>query len=63
MAPSTASSGRRVVYRSEDLEVWLESHVARNTTDADARLPNSLTGQQHVEKRASFERSKAVTEG
>jgi predicted transcriptional regulator len=28
------------------LEAWLESHVARNTSDADARLPKSLTGQQ-----------------
>jgi excisionase family DNA binding protein len=38
--------GRRVVYRREDLEAWLESRVARNTSDADARLPKSLTGQQ-----------------
>jgi hypothetical protein len=36
--------GRRVVYRMEDLEAWLESRVVRNTSDADARLPRSLTG-------------------
>jgi hypothetical protein len=36
---------RRVVYRREDLEVWLESRIARNATDAGARLPKSLTGQ------------------
>ena len=35
--------GRRVVYRKHDLEVWLESRVAPNTSDADARLPKSLT--------------------
>jgi predicted DNA-binding transcriptional regulator AlpA len=35
--------GRRVVYRRENLEAWLESRIARNTTDADARLPKSLT--------------------
>jgi hypothetical protein len=44
--PVYCKLGRRVVYRREDLEVWLESHVARNTSDADARLPKSLTGQQ-----------------
>jgi hypothetical protein len=36
--------GRRVVYRMEDLEAWRESRVARNTSDADGRLPRSLTG-------------------
>ena len=36
--------GRRVVYRLQDLVAWLESRVARNTSDADARLPKSLTG-------------------
>jgi len=44
--PVYCKLGRRVVYRREDLEAWLESHVARNTSDADARLPKSLTGQQ-----------------
>jgi predicted site-specific integrase-resolvase len=33
---------RRVVYRREDLDAWLESRRARNTSDASARLPNSL---------------------
>lgn len=38
--------GRRVLYRREDLVAWLESRVARDTSDADARLPKSLTGHQ-----------------
>jgi len=41
--PVYCKLGRRVVYRREDLEAWLESHVARDTSDADARLPKSLT--------------------
>jgi predicted DNA-binding transcriptional regulator AlpA len=44
--PLYCKLGRRVVYRMEDLEAWLESRVARNTSDADARLPKSLTGDQ-----------------
>ena len=47
--PVYCKLGRRVVYRKEDLETWLESRVVRNTSDADARLPKSLTGEQ-VEK-------------
>jgi hypothetical protein len=42
--PVYCKLGRRVVYRREDLAAWLESHVARNTSDAEARLPGSLTG-------------------
>ena len=42
--PVYCKLGRRVVYRREDLEAWLETRVARNTSDADARLPKSLTG-------------------
>jgi hypothetical protein len=42
--PAYCKLGRRVVYRGEDLEVWLASRVARDTSDADARLPQSLTG-------------------
>jgi hypothetical protein len=38
--------GRRVLYRQEDLATWLESRLARDTCDADARLPRSLTGRQ-----------------
>src|SRR5262245_9342610 len=41
--PLYCKLGRRVVYRRQDLEVWLESRVAHNTSDADARLPKSLT--------------------
>jgi excisionase family DNA binding protein len=44
--PIYCKLGRRVVYRRDDLEAWLESRVARNTSDADARLPKSLTGHQ-----------------
>jgi predicted DNA-binding transcriptional regulator AlpA len=47
--PAYCKLGRRVVYRMEDLEAWLESRVARDTSDADARLPKSLTGKR-VEK-------------
>jgi hypothetical protein len=45
--PVYCKLGRRVVYRRDDLVTWLESRVARETSDADARLPRSLTGQQH----------------
>jgi predicted DNA-binding transcriptional regulator AlpA len=44
--PIYCKLGRRVVYRRKDLEAWLETRVARNTSDADARLPKSLTGQK-----------------
>jgi len=44
--PVYCKLGRRVVYRREDLEAWLESRVARDTSDADARLPKSLTRQR-----------------
>jgi len=44
--PVYCKLGRRVVYRQEDLEAWLESRVVRNTSDADARLPKGLTGQR-----------------
>ena len=44
--PAYCKLGRRVVYRREDLEVWLESRLVRHTSDADARLPKSLTAPQ-----------------
>ena len=44
--PVYCKLGRRVVYRTEDLEAWLETRVARDTSDADTRLPKTLTGQQ-----------------
>lgn len=43
--PSYYKLGRRVLYRREDLEIWLESRLARGTSDANARLPRSLTGR------------------
>lgn len=35
--------GRRVVYRPVDLEKWLESRTARDTSDADSRFLKALT--------------------
>jgi excisionase family DNA binding protein len=45
-SPAFLKLGRRVLYRRVDLDAWLESRIARNTSDADARLPKSLTGQK-----------------
>ena len=44
--PIYCKLGRRIVYRLADLEAWLEARVACNTSDADARLPKSLTEQR-----------------
>jgi excisionase family DNA binding protein len=44
--PAFLKLGRRVLYRRADLDAWLESRLARNTSDADARLSKSLTGPQ-----------------
>jgi predicted DNA-binding transcriptional regulator AlpA len=41
--PAYCKLGRRVVYRVSDLESWLESRVARDTSDADARFLKALT--------------------
>jgi predicted DNA-binding transcriptional regulator AlpA len=41
--PVYCKLGRRVVYRQKDLETWLESRTAYHTSDADSRLPKSLT--------------------
>jgi predicted DNA-binding transcriptional regulator AlpA len=51
--PIYCKLGRRVVYRREDLSAWLASRVARNTSDADARLPKSLTGTEQPGDRRS----------
>jgi predicted DNA-binding transcriptional regulator AlpA len=45
-SPRFLKLGRRVAYRRVDLDEWLETRVARDTTDANIRLPKSLTGQQ-----------------
>jgi hypothetical protein len=42
--PVYCKLGRRVVYRREDLAEWLETRVARDTSDADERLPKRLSG-------------------
>jgi len=41
--PTYLKLGRRVVYRPSDLEQWLESRTARDTSDADARFLKALT--------------------
>jgi predicted DNA-binding transcriptional regulator AlpA len=41
--PKYCKLGRRVVYRPVDLEAWLQSRTARDTTDADARFLKALT--------------------
>ena len=41
--PAYCKLGRRVVYRPADLEQWLESRLARDTSDADARFLKTLT--------------------
>jgi excisionase family DNA binding protein len=65
--PLYCKLGRRVLYRTKDLEAWLETRVARNTSDADARLPKSLTGQQPssrpTKRRLSHEAATPVFEG
>lgn len=34
--------GRKVMYRREDLDAWLNDRQATSTSDADRRLPRSL---------------------
>ena len=41
--PLYCKLGRRVVYREADLEQWLQSRTARDTSDADARFLKALT--------------------
>ena len=41
--PTYCKLGRRVVYRLTDLEQWLQSRTARDTSDADARFLKALT--------------------
>lgn len=41
--PSYCKLGRRVVYRPCDLDQWLQSRTARDTSDADARFLKALT--------------------
>jgi len=41
--PVYCKLGRRVVYRPVDLDHWLESRTARDTSDADARFLRALT--------------------
>jgi hypothetical protein len=41
--PIYCKLGRRVVYRTVDLEDWLQSRTTRDTSDADARFLQALT--------------------
>ncbi len=41
--PTYCKLGRRVVYRPEDLDAWLQSHATSDTSDAEARLLKALT--------------------
>ena len=41
--PVYCKLGRRVVYRTADLEEWLKSRTTRDTSDADARFLKALT--------------------
>ena len=41
--PTYCKLGRRVVYRPTDLDQWLQSRTARDTSDADARFLKALT--------------------
>jgi predicted DNA-binding transcriptional regulator AlpA len=41
--PIYCKLGRRVVYRVADLEQWLQSRIARDTSDANARFLKALT--------------------
>ena len=41
--PVYCKLGRRVVYRIADLDLWLQSRTARDTSDADTRFLKALT--------------------
>jgi predicted DNA-binding transcriptional regulator AlpA len=41
--PVYCKLGRRVVYRPVDLDQWLQSRTARDTSDADTRFLRTLT--------------------
>lgn len=41
--PVYCKLGRRVVYRPADLDEWLQSRIARDTSDADSRFLKALT--------------------
>jgi len=41
--PIYCKLGRRVVYRPAELDQWLQSRTARDTSDADARFLKALT--------------------
>lgn len=41
--PLYCKLGRRVVYRPTDLDQWLQSRTARDTSDADAKFLKALT--------------------
>jgi predicted DNA-binding transcriptional regulator AlpA len=42
--PVYCKLGRRVVYRTADLDQWLQSRITQDTSDAEARSLKALTG-------------------
>lgn len=48
--PCYFSLGRKVLYERATLDAWLEERRARNTSDADLRLPRRLTDPVPVSK-------------
>lgn len=42
-SPIYVQLGRRIAYRRAELDAWLAKRAARNTADASARLPKTLT--------------------
>jgi predicted DNA-binding transcriptional regulator AlpA len=41
--PIYCKLGRRVLYRPEDLDQWLQSRTVRDTSDANSRFLKALT--------------------
>ena len=60
--PLYCKLGRRVVYRPADIDQWLRSRTARDTTDADARFlraSNPLL-QDLLQKKYDFSPSRSA---
>jgi predicted DNA-binding transcriptional regulator AlpA len=50
--PAYCKLGRRVVYRPDDLDRWLQSRTTTDTTDANARFLEALTAAHPREHKA-----------
>lgn len=44
--PTYCKLGRRVLYRPEDLDVWLQSRTTSDTSDAELRFLKVLTASR-----------------